>query len=157
MAHPIYDLAVQEHDAALTILADQAPEAFAAWQRAKATMEVYKDVSSPSVTVAPKAEAAPQQATPIVRLKLLTPAQKEAVRVVEATEKMLELVGRRLTSGQVTKQLLADGHELSGADLPGKAGRVSAHLSAAKKIFDNDRDQGGYGLVRWGGGAGPRA
>jgi hypothetical protein len=75
----------------------------------------------------------------------LVPTSKTA-RVTAAAETYLENKGKRATSGEIAKWLIAQGLGpiLEGGD-PGM--RTSAFLSASKK-FDNKAGEG-YGLVKW--------
>lgn len=151
MPHPIYDLADADCRRALAAFAKALPEEYAAFERAKATMEAYKDVPAP-------VRVRPQQPQVDFRAlnQVIGDAQKridrilpESQRVIAGSLKVLRLLNQRQTSSQIAAALVKDNVSIGGDDMPTKTARVSAHLSAAKTIFDNDRAAGGYGLVEW--------
>ena len=139
--HPIYLLAEEENTAiAAEFLGSPMGEKFAAFLRNQQTMAAYAQAP----TLAPAAPAGGG----LVRRKPTGNGESESARVVAGAKAYLAAEGKRHTSGEITRALLADGIEIGGGD--DKASRVSAHMSSAKHVFNNDRARGGYGLIEWG-------
>jgi hypothetical protein len=102
-------------------------------------MEMYKDGTDAAVPAA-------RQKAPVTRKPAADRPFSEALEVRMAARDYLAKEGARRTSGEICKALMAHGIKIGGK-LPGS--RVSAHLSADKGVFDNDKNAGGYGLVSW--------
>ncbi|MBX9711089.1 MAG: hypothetical protein K2X60_08650 [Xanthobacteraceae bacterium] len=78
-------------------------------------------------------------------------AKTKAAQVDAAATEFLVARGRRATSGELLPYIQAKGIHLTG-QIPAKT--LSSYLSTSKK-FDNVPAHGGYGLIEWGGSAGP--
>lgn len=70
-----------------------------------------------------------------------------SVRFWRSTEEFLRENQKRAKSSEIANNLMKQGISIGGKH---KGSRVSSYLSAARSIFDNNRQEGGYGLVEWG-------
>lgn len=89
--------------------------------------------------------AVSQQAVQRAVQPIVEAHRTKTARIEAAVADHLAKTHRRATSGELTEALNA-----MGISLPGKvpAKSLSAYLSNSDR-FDNDREQGGYGLVEW--------
>ncbi|UYO48706.1 hypothetical protein KQX64_22800 [Rhodopseudomonas palustris] len=116
-------------------------------------IDLYARSEQPQWPFGSGTEPGSREAMPAMSAALRDPSvQTKTAQIERVTVSFLQQIRRRATSGEILTAVMRAGIEIGGKE-PNKA--LSAYLSGFKSL-NNSREYGGYGLVEWGDGPGPK-